>query len=95
MSKGYWILHIDVTDMDAFKDYAAAANAVFKEHNPTFLVGGGVYEIVEGALKSRHVVLEFSTYQAALDCYHSDKYQEAVRLRETCSTCDLVIVEGK
>lgn len=95
MSKGYWILHLDVADMDAFKDYAAAASVALKEYNPTFLVGGGVFEIVDGELKSRHAVLEFASYQAALDCYHSDKYQEAVRLREACSTCDLVIVEGK
>lgn len=95
MSKGYWVLHIDITDAEAFKDYAAAANAVFKDYAPAFLVGGGAYENPEGSLKSRHVVLEFSSYQQALDCYHSEAYQQAVRMRETCSTCDLVILEGK
>lgn len=95
MAKGYWVLHIDVTDPAGFKDYAAAANVVFADYQPTFLVGGGAYEAPEGNLKSRHVVLEFETYEKAIECYNSDAYQKAVRLREPVSSCDMVILEGK
>jgi uncharacterized protein (DUF1330 family) len=40
------------------------------------------------------VVLEFPSYQAALDCWHSPQYQAAIKLRESVSTIDLVIIEG-
>jgi uncharacterized protein (DUF1330 family) len=39
-------------------------------------------------------VIEFPTYEAALECYRSPEYQEALKLRLTVSTIDLVIVEG-
>jgi uncharacterized protein (DUF1330 family) len=39
-------------------------------------------------------VIEFPSYQAALDCYRSPAYQAAIRLREHVSTADLIIIEG-
>ncbi|MGA9177298.1 MAG: DUF1330 domain-containing protein [Desulfobacterales bacterium] len=39
-------------------------------------------------------MIEFPTYQAALDCYKSPEYQEALKLRLQVSTVDLVIIEG-
>jgi uncharacterized protein (DUF1330 family) len=41
------------------------------------------------------VVIEFSSYQAALDCYNSPDYQAAIKLRlPPVAQTDLVIVEG-
>jgi uncharacterized protein (DUF1330 family) len=42
----------------------------------------------------RNVLIEFPTYQAALDCYKSPEYQETLKLRLQVSTVDLVIIEG-
>jgi uncharacterized protein (DUF1330 family) len=39
-------------------------------------------------------VIEFPTYQAALDCWKSAEYQEAIRLRQPVSTMDLIVIEG-
>ncbi len=42
----------------------------------------------------RNVVVEFPTYQSAVDCYHSPEYQRAMLLRKPVSTGDLLIIEG-
>ena len=38
---------------------------------------GGRSELKEGKLRSRAVVLEFPSYEAALACYRSPEYQAA------------------
>ena len=94
MSKGYWIARIDVADMDAYKLYVAANAGPFAEFGARFLVRSGRFEAPEGTHRSRNVVIEFPSYQAALDCYHSPAYQAAIQLRLPVSTGELVIVEG-
>ena len=58
------------------------------------MVRGGKAERPEGQLRSRHVVLEFESYEKALACYHSPEYQAAIKLRLPVSSGDIVIVEG-
>ena len=68
-NKGYWIVSVDVTDMDAYKAYVIANAAPFKKFGARFLVRGGKGETVEGNVRSRTVVLEFKDYETALACY--------------------------
>jgi uncharacterized protein (DUF1330 family) len=58
------------------------------------IVRGGKYEVVEGKARGRNVVVEFPSFQAALDCYHDPAYQRAADIRRAASTGELVIVEG-
>lgn len=94
MAKGYWIAQIDVTDPEAYKEYVAANAAAFAKFGARFLVRAGKAETVEGTSRSRNVVLEFPSYAAAVDCYRSPEYRNAMALREAASSGDLVIVEG-
>jgi uncharacterized protein (DUF1330 family) len=94
MAKGYWIGHGDVTDVETYKKYQAANAAAFKKYGARFVVRGGAGELAEGNLRSRHVVIEFPSYQAAIDCYRSELYQSAKALRLPVSSLDLMIVEG-
>jgi uncharacterized protein (DUF1330 family) len=94
MAKGYWIGRVDVSDPEQYKLYVAANAEAFKTYGAKFLVRGGVFENPEGPSRTRNVVLEFPSYQAALDCWHSPQYQAAIKLRESVSTIDLVIIEG-
>ncbi len=94
MAKGYWIAHVDVTDPEGYKAYVAANAAAFAKYGARFLVRGGKGEVAEGSARARNVVLEFPSYQAALDCYRSPEYAQAKSLREKASVGDLVIVEG-
>ncbi|PWJ18195.1 DUF1330 domain-containing protein [Jannaschia seohaensis] len=94
MAKGYWIVHGRVDDPEKYDLYRAANAAPLAEYGGRFLVRGGAQETVEGEAKPRTVVLEFPSYQAALDCYRSDSYQEVLKLRQGISEEDFVIVEG-
>ncbi len=94
MSKGYWIAQVDVADTEKYKAYIQANAMPFKKFGAKFLVRAGRFEILEGTSRSRNVVIEFPTYQAALDCWKSPEYQEALKLRLQVSTVDLVIIEG-
>ncbi len=92
--KGYWIGHVDVTGLEGYQAYVAANAVPFGKFGARFLVRGGACEVVEGKVRGRNVVLEFPSYQAALDCYHSSDYQAAKRLREGKAEIDLFAVEG-
>ncbi|MGZ5131913.1 MAG: DUF1330 domain-containing protein [Caldimonas sp.] len=94
MTKGYWIVRVDIADPEKYKEYIAANAAPFKKHGARFLARGGRFENPEGSSRARNAVIEFPSYQAAVDCWHSPEYQQALRIRQPVSTADLVIVEG-
>ena len=94
MAKGYWIARVDVSDPERYKAYIAANALPFKKFGARFLVRSGRYENPEGSSRPRNIVIEFPSYQAAVDCYRSAEYQEALKLRLPVSAIDLVIVEG-
>jgi uncharacterized protein (DUF1330 family) len=94
MAKGYWMVQVDVTNPDSYKDYVAANGVAFRTYGGRFLVRAGRYEAVEGACRSRLVVIEFPDYDTALACYRSREYQHALGLRKDAATADVAIVEG-
>jgi uncharacterized protein (DUF1330 family) len=94
MPKGYWIARVDVADLEKYKAYVAANAEPFKQYGARFLVRGGKFQNMEGSSRSRNVVLEFASYQTALDCWNSSAYQAALKLRRPVSTADVIIVEG-
>jgi uncharacterized protein (DUF1330 family) len=94
MAKGYWIARVDVADAEGYKAYVAANAAPLARYGGRFLVRAGRFENPEGASRSRNVVVEFASYQDALDCYRSPEYQAAVQLRLPVSTVDMVVIEG-
>lgn len=94
MAKGYWIAHVDIADPEAYKAYQAANAIAFAKYGARFLVRAGRGEVKEGALRSRHVVIEFKDYATALACYESEEYLRARALRQPVSQGDVVVVEG-
>jgi uncharacterized protein (DUF1330 family) len=94
MAKGYWIVRVDVADQEKYKAYIAANAGPLKKYGARFLVRAGRYENPEGASRGRNAVIEFPSYEAAVDCWKSPEYQQALKLRQPVSTADLVIIEG-
>jgi len=92
--KGYWIGHVDVSDPEGYKPYQAANATAFGKFGARFLVRGGRCEMMEGHVRSRSVVLEFPSYEAALACYRSPDYQAAAALRKGKAALDLIVIEA-
>lgn len=94
MPKAYWIARVDVHDAERYKDYVATARPAFERYGARFIIRGGAYEVMEGSGRSRNVVIEFPTLEAAHACYASPEYQEAKAIRREVSEGDVIIIEG-
>ena len=94
MAKGYWIVHITVTDPDNYPKYLAADAAAFAKYEANFLVRGGGYECMEGNARDRNVVVEFKDYETAMACYQSPEYQAAKKIRNANADADFIVIEG-
>jgi uncharacterized protein (DUF1330 family) len=94
MPKGYVISRVDVTNPDAYARYAAAATKAIADHGGKPLARGGRSEALEGTARARNVVLEFDSYDAARDYFHSEQYQAARALRAGAAEMEMVLVEG-
>ena len=94
MAKGYWIARIDVRDPEAYKSYVAAAKPAFERFGASFLARGGACDTVEGPGRSRNVIIEFPSMEAARNCYNSTEYQVAKAIRQKVADGEIVLVEG-
>ena len=46
--KGYWIVHVNITNPERYKDYVAANAVAFRKYNGRFLVRGGEPVVTRG-----------------------------------------------
>jgi uncharacterized protein (DUF1330 family) len=94
MPKGYWIPHLDVSNMQGFQAYRDLADAGHKKFGSKLLARGGRREVMEGRMRGRNVLREFNSFDEAIAYYHGPDYSKAHPLREPHSECDFLIVEG-
>ncbi len=98
MPKGYIIGHIEVTDPEGYPEYVARDTPVLHGHGGRFVVRGGRYENREGdaaaMAKTRHVVIEFDSFEAAKAAFDDPAYQEVAEIRRRCARSTMVLVEG-
>lgn len=88
-----WIAHVEVTNPEQYGKYAAIAGEAIAAHGGLFLARGGAYVQLEGRDRPRNVVARFPSVQAAVDCYNSPRYQEALAFARGAAERDVVIVE--
>jgi uncharacterized protein (DUF1330 family) len=95
MAKGYWIVNVDVHDMEGYKPYQAGMVPLYAKYGARLIIRAGRHEQVEGnKARSRTVVIEFSNYESALECYRSQEYQANRKHRLPVSNADILIIEG-
>ena len=91
----YIIARINVTDWDQYKKYIAATPGVIEQFGGRFIARGGETVTLEGPEETHRVVLiEFPSMEKAKEFYHSQEYQEVLKLREGAATASLVAIDG-
>ena len=94
MPKGFWIVRGNVFNFEEYSKYIKLASKIINKFNGKFLVRGGPQTEFEQQGYSRTVVIEFNSYQEALDCYQSDEYQKALNIVKISAKRLVVISEG-
>lgn len=94
MPKGYIIARADVRDAEAYAKYAAGAFEAIKAYGGKPLARGGKFEALEGTGRQRNVILEFESFDRAVEYYRSAQYQAVKAMREGAADIEIVAVEG-
>ena len=95
MSKGYWLAtYKTIGDLEKLKKYAETVTPIIKSFGGQALVRGGKYQVLEGESFIRTVIWAFPSYQKAMECHVSKKYQEGWSLAKESNKRNLLIVEG-
>ena len=86
MSKGYWIVRVDVTEPESFKAYVAANVEAFKTYGARYLARAGAFHAVEGTTRSRNTIVEFPSYEEAME--NSNRPETAAYAEKMMALCE-------
>jgi uncharacterized protein (DUF1330 family) len=88
-----WIARVTVTDPDSYAEYARLAGPAIAAHGGAFLARGGRFVQLEGQERPRNVVARFPSVEAAVACYNSPDYQQALAHARDAAERELMVVE--
>ena len=94
MKKAYWVVRAHISNSEEYAKYVSVAGDIVLNHGGKFLSRGGLQEEVEGHGFERTVLVEFSSYESAKNCYKSTEYQNALKHTKESSSRYFSIVEG-
>ena len=93
--KGYWVcIYEKINNATKLKEYALKAKTAIEKFSGKFLVRGGKNRTNEGINSPRIIVVEFGSYNAAVQCYDSAEYQKAHEILNGHTIRHHQIVEG-
>lgn len=96
MKKGYWVVvYRAVSDESAVKAYAALAGPALESLGGRLLTRSiSQVQSHEAGLQQRAVLVEFDSYEIALEAYESAAYRKALQALGSGAERDFRIVEG-
>ena len=96
MTAAYIFVDMQISDLEQYKKYMAAAPAAVAAAGGEYLVRGGKFETLEGNWKpSRIAMLRFPSYDAAKTFYDAELYRAAREKRQGATDFfNMVLVEG-
>ncbi len=95
MAKGYLVIcYREIRDQEKLKTYAKLAPGAMVPRGAQILVRDGRVQAFEGGLAERTVLVEFPSFEEAVDAYNSPEYQSAVAALGDGAVRDFRIVEG-
>ena len=96
MPDAYIIVDMQISNMEQYKQYMAAAPAAVAAAGGEYLVRGGRFETIEGQWQpSRIAMLRFPSFEAAKAFYDGEMYR-AARAKRLGATefFNMILVEG-
>lgn len=91
----YAVAEVQVTDSEAYKQYAPKASQIVAQYGGKYLVRGGKTESLEGAEPAgRVVILQFPSMADLQKFWNSPEYREVAPIRRKASKSRVFTVEG-
>lgn len=91
----YVIVEIEVHDPERYEAYKNLAATTVRAYDGRYVVRGGRAALLEGESAPRRVVvLEFPSYERAMQWWSSPEYAPAKALRHETATSRMVVVDG-
>ena len=92
---GYVVAQINMTNKEGFKVYAEQVPETIKKFGGKYIVRAGEYTSMEGKWDyTRNVIIEFPTYEKALEWYNSEEYQPIKQIRLVNANTNGIIIQG-
>jgi uncharacterized protein (DUF1330 family) len=93
--RAYVLVQVDVTNAEQYAGYVKVAPDIVAKYGGRYLARGGRTATLEGPpAKSRVVVLEFPSFEAAEQFYHSPEYTAAKKIRAGAAAAQWIVVEA-
>jgi len=93
--KGYWVsLYTKIENQENLKKYAETVTPIIKSFGGVPLVRGGKNKAYEGENFLRTVIWEFPSYDKAIECHSSSKYQSGWDLAKETTVRHMQVIEG-
>jgi uncharacterized protein (DUF1330 family) len=94
--KAYVIAQIDVSNPQAYGEYAKRSPDIIAKYGGRFIARAGRTVTLEGpAARSRVVIIEYPSFERAQAWFTSPEYQQAKKLRDGAANAQFIIVEGQ
>ena len=92
----YLVGGVDVSDPAWVAEYGPKVEALVEKHGGRYLVRGGEMDVVEGMTPAARVmvVIEFPSLENARAWYNDPEYAPLIKLRQTGSEAEIVLVDG-
>jgi len=92
---GYAIFNIKVTNPEDYKEYLQQVTAIAEQFGGKYIVRGGESTVIEGTwAHPRTVVIQFPSYEKALEWYHSEAYKPIRQIRLDNAETNAIIIQG-
>ena len=92
---GYAIFNIQVTNPEDYKEYLQHVTAIAEKFGGKYIVRGGETTVIEGTwVHPRTVVIQFPSYEKALEWYHSEDYKPVRQIRLDNAVTNAIIIQG-
>lgn len=91
----YVIVDISIRDPKTYERYKELAPPSIAKYGGRYVIRGGTTKVLEGnGTPHRFVMLEFENAERAEAWWRSPAYAEAKALRQSCSSANMILVEG-